>query len=166
MGGLLVLPAALAAGAFGLALSASVATASAVRLTEGGLKASVHRTSWEQAFLPIRGAARAVAKVRVEGMAVRLAEGAVAVGLFLWIRQTPDPAGLQGGLWLPAALLAVVVVWTVAAAQLQSGRAAFSEIGALKHMAPPVACCAVTLAYGAGLPVEAPDAARSTSGLC
>ena len=50
-----------------------------LRVTEGGLKAAVHRSIWEQAFLSIDRKSRDVAKVIVDGMFARVAEGGGAV---------------------------------------------------------------------------------------
>jgi AAA family ATP:ADP antiporter len=77
-GTLLVLPLALLGGAGALAASATAFLRTLLRVTEGGLKASIHRASWEQAFLAVPRATRALAKVMVDGVGARLAEGATA----------------------------------------------------------------------------------------
>ena len=90
-GSLLVLPTALLGGAATLLASAGTLMRSALRIAEGGLKASIHRASWEQAFLPLTRAHRAAAKLLVDGAGARLAEGAAAAGLYLWLH-----AGMPG----------------------------------------------------------------------
>ncbi len=51
VGSLMVMPAMLLGGAVLVSLSAGLAARGALRVTEGGLKASIHRANWEQAFL-------------------------------------------------------------------------------------------------------------------
>ncbi len=85
-GSLLVLPAAVLGGATTLLASASLFAPSLLRAMEGGLKSSIHRVSWEQAYLSIEKGQRAQAKLVVDGLAGRLAEGAIALVLLVWLR--------------------------------------------------------------------------------
>jgi ATP/ADP translocase len=57
-----------------------------LRVVDGGLRSSIHRASWEQAYLSLEAAERAHAKLVVDGMAGRLAEGAIALVLLAWLR--------------------------------------------------------------------------------
>jgi hypothetical protein len=84
-GSLMVLPLALFSGALTLAVSASGLARSALRVAEGGLKSSIHRANWEQAYLPLRPSHRVTAKVLVDGMAARMAEGVAAGLLLVWL---------------------------------------------------------------------------------
>lgn len=112
---LLVLPGAIVAllpAVFGFASGTMHAV---LRLTEGGLKSSVHRSSWEQTYLPIGAGCRTEAKLLVDGVGTRAAEGFGAALLYLGL------AGAQtgGGSWLGAgkgityALLVASVLWLV-----------------------------------------------------
>jgi hypothetical protein len=53
---------------------------------EGGLRSSIHRVSWEQAYLTIDRPRRAQTKLVVDGIAGRLAEGGIALILLAWLR--------------------------------------------------------------------------------
>lgn len=112
-GSLFILPVALVTGAGALLVNASVLTRSMLRITEGGIKSSVHRSNWEQAYLPLDPAQRAAAKLLVDGAGARMAEGAAAVLLFLWIRAVMvDPELLaQDSRWLTWALIGTASIW-------------------------------------------------------
>ncbi len=49
----------------------------ALRVAQGGFKASIHRANWEQAFIPV-GSERAVAKLIVDGMGSDRLDGLVS----------------------------------------------------------------------------------------
>ncbi|MCI0442525.1 hypothetical protein L0152_04815 [bacterium] len=53
-----------------------------LRATEGGLRSSVYRSLWEQIFLPIERERREAVKAIVDGLFVRLADGAGAIILY------------------------------------------------------------------------------------
>jgi len=74
-GGLMVLPFALIGGAGFATAAATAFSLSVLRVTEGGLRSSVHRSIWEQAFIPIESADRSVVKIAADGIAARIAEG-------------------------------------------------------------------------------------------
>ncbi|MDA1315458.1 MAG: hypothetical protein O2968_19185 [Acidobacteria bacterium] len=84
-GSLLVLPLSLLSGALLLAVNASGIGRAALRVAEGGLKSSIHRANWEQAFLPIGQPRRLVVKVLVDGLSSRVAEGLAAGLLLVWL---------------------------------------------------------------------------------
>jgi AAA family ATP:ADP antiporter len=85
-GSLLVLPTAVVGGAATLVASASSLAPSLLRALEGGLRSSIHRVSWEQAYLTIDRQWRAQAKLVVDGIAGRVSEGAIALVLLAWLR--------------------------------------------------------------------------------
>jgi AAA family ATP:ADP antiporter len=112
-GSLLVLPSAVLGGATSLLASASLFGPSLLRAVEGGLRSSIHRVSWEQAYLSIETARRAQAKLIVDGMAGRLAEGAIALVLLVWLRLVVSgrPLGADDTSSITYLLLAASLVW-------------------------------------------------------
>jgi ATP/ADP translocase len=85
----MVLPFALIGGA-GFASAAATAFSLAVlRVTEGGLRSSVHRSIWEQAFVPVDASERSLVKIAIDGVGARIAEGIAAVGLYFWFNASP-----------------------------------------------------------------------------
>ncbi len=112
-GSLLVLPGALLGGSAMLMASASMVSRSILRVAEGGLKSSVHRSSWEQAYLPLALTQRAVAKLLVDGAGARLTEGFAAVALYAWLRFGIGARTLTSRdiAWVPFLLLGTSVLW-------------------------------------------------------
>jgi ATP/ADP translocase len=112
-GSLLVLPTAVLGGATTLLASASLFGPSLLRALEGGLRSSIHRVSWEQAYLSIATARRAQAKLIVDGIAGRLAEGAIALVLLVWLRLVVGgrPLLAEDISWITYLLLAASLVW-------------------------------------------------------
>ena len=112
-GSLMIMPAILLGGAAALLGSVSLGARSLLRVAEGSLKASVHRVSWEQAYLAIGRSQRAVAKVVVDGAGVRIAEGLAALMLFLWLRLVIGDAGPVGRdtAWLNYVLVVAALLW-------------------------------------------------------
>jgi hypothetical protein len=112
-GSLLVLPTAVLGGATTLLASASLFGPSLLRTLEGGLRSSIHRVSWEQAYLSIATARRAQAKLIVDGIAGRLAEGAIALVLLVWLRLVVGgrPLLAEDISWITYLLLAASLVW-------------------------------------------------------
>jgi hypothetical protein len=110
-GSLLVLPTAVVGGAATLLASASALAPSLLRAVEGGLRSSVHRMSWEQAYLTIDRPQRAQTKLLVDGMAGRVAEGVIALVLLAWLRVVIGgrPLAGQDGAWISYLLLSVAV---------------------------------------------------------
>src|SRR5690349_1888072 len=70
-GGLMVLPFALIGGATFVTAAATAFSRSVLRVTEGGLRSSVHRSIWEQAFIPVNSTERSSVKIAVDGIADR-----------------------------------------------------------------------------------------------
>lgn len=112
-GALLILPLTMLSGAVLLGSALSLTTRSLLRAAEGGLKASVHRVSWEQAFAPLDDVLRPQTKVVVDGLGSRLAEGAAAATLLCWLYWVVgDGALADGSPWILNAVLAVgAAVW-------------------------------------------------------
>jgi hypothetical protein len=110
-GSLLVLPTAVVGGAATLLASASALAPSLLRAVEGGLRSSVHRMNWEQAYLTIDRPQRAQTKLLVDGMAGRLAEGVIALVLLAWLRVVIGGRLLAGhdGTWISYLLLGTAV---------------------------------------------------------
>ena len=110
----MVLPFALVGGATFATAAATAFSRSVLRVTEGGLRSSVHRSIWEQAFIPVDSTERSVVKLVVDGVAARIAEAIGAVAILLWLKQTaPDgvlPMPLDTN-WIGWATLATVAVW-------------------------------------------------------
>jgi ATP/ADP translocase len=113
-GGLMVLPFALVGGATFATAAATAFSRSVLRVTEGGLRASVHRSIWDQAFIPVDSAERSTVKIAVDGIAARIAEAIGALAILLWLRQAA-PADVIGmpldTRWMSWILLATVAVW-------------------------------------------------------
>ncbi|MCH8084382.1 MAG: hypothetical protein IH885_09125 [Myxococcales bacterium] len=114
VGSLTVMPAMLLGGAVLVAFSAGLAALGALRVTEGGLKASIHRANWEQAFLPA-GSERDVAKLVVDGMGAHLGAGLIAAPLYLWLHAVVgnDPLSEHSGAWMAWLLIVSTAVFVV-----------------------------------------------------
>lgn len=108
---LTVLPLALLGGV-GLAIySSSLLARSIPKLTESGVKASIHRSAWEQVFLPISPRYRDTAKMVVDGLSSRLAEGLGAAVLYFWLwRGSRNEADLNLS-WISGAIVLVIAGW-------------------------------------------------------
>jgi ATP/ADP translocase len=113
-GGLMVLPLALIGGATFATAAATALSLSVLRVTEGGLRSSVHRSIWEQAFIPVERTQRSSVKIAVDGIAARIAEALGALAILIWLkRAAPDgkiPMPLDTG-WMTWVLLGTVAVW-------------------------------------------------------
>jgi ATP:ADP antiporter, AAA family len=115
-GGLMVLPIALIGGATFATAAATALGRSVLRVTEGGLRSSIHRSIWEQAFISVDSKDRSKVKIAVDGVAARIAEALGAVAILVWLKQAaPDgviPMPLDTN-WMGWATLATVAVWLV-----------------------------------------------------
>lgn len=110
-GTLLILPLGVLGAAGAVAVWASLISRSALKVAEAGLKSSIHRSVWEQAFLPIERERRGPAKVLVDGIASRLAE-ALGAGVLLWWVKTRTPSELRLG-WISWTILTAGLLWLV-----------------------------------------------------
>jgi ATP/ADP translocase len=113
-GGLMVLPLALIGGATFATAAATALSRSVLRVTEGGLRSSVHRSIWEQAFIPVDASERSDVKIIVDGVAARIAEAMGAVALLLWLKQVARQGAIPMPLdtnWITWIILVTVAVW-------------------------------------------------------
>ena len=122
-GGLMVLPVALIGGATFATAAATALSRSVLRVTEGGLRSSVHRSIWEQAFIPLDSMERSAVKIAVDGIGARIAEALGAVAILWWLRQAvPDgiiKMPLDTG-WMTWVILGTVAVWLLITQKLRS----------------------------------------------
>jgi len=136
-GGLTVLPFALVGGAGFASAAATAFSLSVLRVTEGGLRSSIHRSIWEQAFIPVDSSERSVVKLAIDGIGARIAEGVAAAGLYFWVQRVAPGGVLTGPLdttWMAWVTLATVIVWLVITQKLrvqvkqEAGKARAPEI--------------------------------------
>ncbi len=153
-GSLLILPAALASGALVLALNASLPIRAGLRVVEGGLKSSVHRSNWEQAYLPLTGPLRLRAKLLVDGLVSYFGQGLAAAALLVWLRfsqELQDPVA-ESGRGITVALAGACFCWLLLAARLGGTLRALSpNMTELRTKIPVPDGCASTAALGEGL---------------
>ena len=122
-GGLMVLPLALIGAASFVTAAATALSRSVLRVTEGGLRSSVHRSIWEQAFIPLDSTERSGVKLAVDGIGARIAEIAGAVVILLWLKQAASKGGLPMPLdtsWMVWFTLATVAIWLVITQKLRT----------------------------------------------
>jgi AAA family ATP:ADP antiporter len=112
-GTLLVLPTTLIGLMPTVLLGPALPAGSILRFVEGGLKSSIHRSSWEQVYLPIEPHHRVAAKLLVDGVGARMAEGLGAVLLLVWLLVVVNDQGIAGlsTSWISVALLVPLCLW-------------------------------------------------------
>jgi len=113
-GGLMVLPFALIGGATFATAAATALSLSVLRVTEGGLRSSVHRSIWEQAFIPVEPTQRSSVKIAVDGIAARIAEAFGALAILIWLKRAAPEGKIPMPLdtsWMTWVLLITVAVW-------------------------------------------------------
>ncbi|HEU4341877.1 MAG TPA: hypothetical protein VFU31_09935 [Candidatus Binatia bacterium] len=121
-GGLMVLPVALIGGATFATAAATAFSRSVLRVTEGGLRSSVHRSIWEQAFIPVDSTERSTVKIAIDGIGARIAEAIGAVAVLLWLKGAtadgviPMPLDTR---WMAWVTLMTVAVWLVITQKLR-----------------------------------------------
>ena len=115
---LLVLPVALFGGAATVLFMGTLMARAGLRVMEGGLKAGVHRTSWEQAYMAFPKEARATTKVLVDGLGARVAEGVAGLGLHLLLLFAAG--GIGGSLSAVPWIATVSAAWVTAALVLSA----------------------------------------------
>ncbi len=119
-GVLMALPLALFGGSAALLAGAGMLVGQGLKIVEGGVKQSVHRSSWEQAFLPVVPRDRWLAKLLVDGGGARLAEGATAAALMAWMRLGPARApGMADAAPVGAAVVGASLLWLVLAGRMR-----------------------------------------------
>ena len=122
-GGLMVLPIALIGGATFATAAATAFSRSVLRVTEGGLRSSVHRSIWEQAFIPVDSTERSTVKIAVDGVAARVAEAIGALVILLWLKQAVPDRIIKMPLdtrWMSWVLLVAVVAWLLITQKLSA----------------------------------------------
>ncbi|HEU4637916.1 MAG TPA: hypothetical protein VFS84_03620, partial [Candidatus Binatia bacterium] len=85
-----------------------------LRVTEGGLRSSVHRSIWEQAFIPVAPTQRSSVKIAVDGIAARIAEAFGALAILIWLKRAGQDGKIPMPLdtsWMTWVLLITVAVW-------------------------------------------------------
>ena len=121
-GGLMVLPIALIGGASFATAAATALSRSVLRVTEGGLRSSVHRSIWEQAFIPVETVERSAVKLVVDGVAARIAEALGAFAILLWLKQVAADGAVPMTLdtsWITWLILITVIVWLIITQKLR-----------------------------------------------
>jgi hypothetical protein len=139
----------------------SVAMRTGLRIVEGGLKAGLYRTTWEQTFLRLRPEHRTRAKVVVDGLAARLAEGLAGLALLIWVEFATLGHGAEGmgarwvaevsATWITLGLTLSAAVWLSLVWALRRRLAALAPpavetVEVLRT--PPSECCPTTAALG------------------
>jgi ATP/ADP translocase len=156
-GGLMILPIALIGGATFVTAAATALSRSVLRVTEGGLRSSIHRSLWEQAFIPVDSDHRSVAKIAADGVAARIAEGIGATAIFFWLREVA-PGGMTATAldtsWMAWVTLAAVLVWLTITQKL---RVEIKQGGKAQDREPQMDCerfpdqCPCTTELGKGI---------------
>lgn len=117
-GGLVILPLSLLGGATFATAAATAMSRSVLKVTEAGLKSSIHRSVWEQAFIPVNPEVRSFVKIVVDGIGPRVAEIFGSLLILTWLLNL-DPAEEAASLlsfavstgWISWATLAVTALW-------------------------------------------------------
>ena len=118
----MVLPFALIGGATFATAAATAFSRSVLRVTEGGLRSSVHRSIWEQAFISVDSSERSSVKIAVDGIAARIAEAIGALAILFWLRQVVPDGVIKMPLdtrWISWVLLVTVLVWLLVTRKLR-----------------------------------------------
>ena len=133
-GGLMILPLALIGGATFVTAAATALSRSVLRVTEGGLKSSVHRSIWEQAFIPVDSSERSLVKIVVDGVGARIAEGIGATAIFFWLMNVVPDGMITMQLntnWMAWLTLITVAIWLMITQRL--GVHVKKEFGQIKR---------------------------------
>jgi len=110
-GALMLLPTALLGSAGIFSFATTLKARAVIKVTEGGLKSSIHRSMWEQVYLPIAREKREVAKVIIDGAFARISEGIGASVLYLWL-STASPGMAELNLtWMSWVIIFAVLLW-------------------------------------------------------
>jgi ATP/ADP translocase len=121
-GGLMILPIALIGGATFVSAAATALSRSVLKVTEGGLRSSVHRSIWEQAFIPVDSSERSLVKIVVDGVGARIAEAIGACAIFFWLMNVVPEGMISMQLntnWMAWATLVTVAVWLLITQRLR-----------------------------------------------
>jgi hypothetical protein len=121
-GGLMILPLALIGGATFVTAAATALSRSVLKVTEGGLRSSVHRSIWEQAFIPVDSSERSLVKIVVDGVGARIAEGIGAAAIFFWLMNAAPGNMIAMPLntnWMAWTTLVTVAIWLMVTQSLR-----------------------------------------------
>jgi hypothetical protein len=121
-GGLMILPLGLIGGATFVTAAATALSRSVLRITEGGLRSSVHRSLWEQAFIPVDSAERSFVKLVVDGIGARIGEIIAAVAVLIWLSRVAPAGKISMPLrldWMAWVTLATVGLWLLLTQKLR-----------------------------------------------
>jgi len=158
-GGLMVLPVALIGGATFATAAATALSRSVLRVTEGGLRSSVHRSIWEQAFIPVDSTDRSSVKIVVDGVAARIAEAIGATAILLWLKQAAPGGIIKMPLdtaWISWLILGTVAGWLLITQRLRL-QVKRGEVRTLPKTAEDIQCerfpdqCPCTTEMGKGV---------------
>jgi len=112
-GALMVFPTVLFGITGVVSFTTTILSRAVLRVTEGGLKASIHRSTWEQAFLPINGEKRAMAKTLVDGAVARISEGIGAAVLSVWLKSLKTSLTASQLAWISWVILGAILLWVI-----------------------------------------------------
>ena len=155
----MVLPVALVGGAGFVTAAATAFSQAVLRVTEGGIRSSVHRSIWEQAFIAVESGERSIVKLAVDGVGARIAEGIGAVALYIWVQNVAPGGVVTGPLntsWMAWLTLATVIVWLFITRRLRS-QAQQDQTRRVAKLAPDLECarfpdqCPCTTELGKGI---------------
>ena len=151
VGGLVILPLTLLGGATFVTAVSTALSRSALKVAEGGLKASIHRSIWEQAFIPVETKERSFVKMFVDGIGARVAESIGAIVLFVWLIRVDvtDPSALDVN-WIVWFLIVVIGVWLFFTQDLRRRMRRSMERGEIECARFPDQCPCTT-EWGKGL---------------
>jgi ATP/ADP translocase len=160
-GGLMILPVALIGGATFATAAATALSRSVLRVTEGGLRSSIHRSVWEQAFIPLNAGERPAVKIAVDSIGARIAEALGAVAILLWLRRIAPGNSVMTDLnttWITWTILLTVIIWLFITQKLREQvRKERFEAEAAPVKAPEIECerfpdqCPCTTELGKGI---------------
>jgi hypothetical protein len=118
-GSLVILPSTLLGLSTLVAFTTSTLARAGLRVAEGGLKSSIHRSNWEQAYLPLDRMRRAVAKILVDGVAARVGEGTAAM---LLLAALPQTSAIGARSWVAVVLIVGSCIWLALTVALRQSR--------------------------------------------
>ena len=145
-GSLFILPLALVGAAAITLATGSAAARAGMRIAEGGLKSSVHRSNWEQSYLPVDRDSRSTVKLLVDGMAARVGESVAALMLIAGVTML-DPG------WITGVLLATTLSWLLLTILLRRNLGE-EDLDALRPDLPIPDGCITVATFGEGVQRE------------
>ena len=152
-GALMVLPLVLFGGGTALVFGGVYVMGAGLRVAEGGLRSSIHRSNWEQAFVGIEHRARPIAKVVVDGLSARLAAGFAALMLYGWLTFVVADGDLSAHktTWISISIVVSTIAWIVATILLRRSMSACTAERYPFMPAPLADSCPTTATLGGGV---------------